>query len=114
MSKTKKPTIPPAKKIDEKQKEEMMAAVFKDYADYEHDALQRRYVEAMVESYLLDSDSFNKMATKMKREEKEGKIPKQTPIEDRITPIQKIAAETEEVTVTESTLKLDQNGMIVA
>jgi hypothetical protein len=113
MTKT-KTKIPPAKKIDQNQKEVMMAAIFKDYPDFEHDALKKEYVASMVDSYLLDSDSFNKMATKMEKQEKKGLLPKQPPIEDRITPITKIAAETEEVTVTESTLKIDQNGMIVA
>lgn len=60
-------------KIDDKQKEKLIEAILKDNPQIRGDALKSYYIEQLVESYLLDPDTFNRKTTEMMKQEKKKK-----------------------------------------
>jgi hypothetical protein len=85
------------KAIDEKQKKKMIDAIIEDFPHLGKDNLQYYYMERMVESYLLDPDTFNRQTTNAIKQEKKAKKEGQQPqpFPEEIVCISKIETEEE-------------------
>lgn len=74
---------------DEKQRQAMCDAIFKDHPDLKKDSLQIYYVDKLVESYLTDPDTFNKRTTEYQKVERKGKLPEPKKLPQEIVCITK-------------------------
>ena len=85
------------KKIDEKQKEKLIEAIMKDNPTLGKDSLQQYYITQLVESYLIDPDTFNRKTTEIMKQEKKKKDGDEVrKMPDEIVCISKVEAENEE------------------
>ena len=83
-------------KIDEKQKQKLIEAIFADNPQLGKDTLQYYYIERMVESYLIDPDAFNRKTTEaMKEQKKKDKDEVVSKMPDEIVCISKVEAKEE-------------------
>lgn len=85
------------KAIDEKQKKKMIDAIIADFPHLGKDNLQYYYMERMVESYLLDPNTFNRQTTEAIKQEKKAKKEghEVQPFPEEIVCISKIETEEE-------------------
>jgi hypothetical protein len=97
--------------IDEKQKKAMCAAVFKDYPEFEKDPLQHYYIERLVESYLVDPDTFNRKTDEFRKKEKKGQLPAPKPLPEEIVGAV-YKGENKEANEAKAELTIGADGMI--
>jgi hypothetical protein len=102
-------------KVDNKQRDKMIDDILKDHPEYGADTLKRYYVEQMVESYLADSDGFNRKATDTEKEEKKrkkkGEIPSIPKIPEELVMIYKVGSEPKKASKLDTSPKFAVNDI---
>lgn len=78
------------KTTDNKQKEQLMEKMLKDYPQVRIDGLKRYYLEKSVEFYLDEPAKFNKETSKWEKKEKKGELPEPKKLPEEIVCLDRI------------------------